>query len=73
MYINNKELLVLKSIINKYQVLIDDQTESKNQLFPEGIFYARELANEGEQVIESITNREVKSRAKKIIKNRSKD
>jgi len=45
--------------------------EEFNTQHAEGLFNARELANECEKYIEKIRNREVRKRAKQIVKKRN--
>jgi len=70
MYINNSELTKIEIILAKYQDLIEEQNHHQNRSFPEGIFEAREFANECEKITEKIREREVKSRAKQIVRKR---
>jgi hypothetical protein len=71
MYINNKELSDIQRAIEKLQNVIEEQSEYQNRQFPEGIHFARELANDCEEHIERIYEREVRKRAKQIIKKRN--
>ena len=71
MYINVEELMLLSSQIDKLQDIIEYQNNEQNHYFPESIFTARENANRAEDVIKKITDREVQSKAKKIIRNRA--
>lgn len=71
MYINNKELSDIKRAIAKLQDVIEEQNVTQNRQFPEGIHFARELANDCEEHIERVYEREVRNRAKKIIKKRA--
>ena len=73
MYINKKELSDLSRAIAKLQDVIEEQNESQNRQFPEGIFYARELANECEEHIKRVEDREVRQRARKIVKKRNEE
>lgn len=70
MYINIYELGHLRQVVNKMQCIIDTQSAQRNgnELFPETtIFEAREFCNNAEKIIETVENREIRSRAKKII------
>jgi hypothetical protein len=71
MYINVKELTHLESQINKLQDIIELQNHEQNRYFPESIFTAREMANKAENIIKKVTEREVQSKAKKIIRKRA--
>jgi len=73
MYINKRELSNIKQAINKLQDIIEEQSDWQNAQFPEGIHFARELANECEKHIERVYEREVRKRAKRIIKKRENE
>ncbi len=72
MYINNKELTALGTIVSKLQDIIEQQSEEENNYFVEGIFNAREDANQAEKYIEKVRDREVNKKARKIVKSRNK-
>lgn len=71
MYINNKELSDIKQAIEKLQYIIDEQNETQNRYFPEGIHLARESANDCEEHINRVYEREAIKRAKQIVKKRA--
>ena len=71
MYINVKELTHLETQINKLQDIIELQNDEQNIYFTESIVTAREMANEAENIIKKVTEREIKSKAKKIIRKRA--
>ena len=68
MYISVKELSHLEMQINKLQDIIELQNDEQNRYFPESISTAREMANKAENIIKKVTEREIKSKAKKIIR-----
>lgn len=73
MYINLSELTHLKVIVDKMQDIIETQTAQKNgnELFPEtSLFEMREFCNKAEEIIKTVEDREVRSRAKNIIRKR---
>jgi len=75
MYINISELTHLKVIVDKMQDIIEmqDAQRNGNELFPESsIFEMREFCNKAEEIIVTIENREVQSRAKKIVRERKR-
>jgi hypothetical protein len=71
MYINLKELCDLETAVNKLQDIIELQNVEQNRYFIEGIWQAREDANTCEEHIETIRNREILSKARKIIRKRA--
>jgi len=73
MYINISELTHLKVIVDKMQDIIEiqDAQRNGNELFPENsLFEMREFCNKAEEIITTIENREVRSRANKIVRKR---
>jgi len=72
MYINAKELNALEMAVNKLQDIIESQAIGQNNYFIEGTHEARERANLCEKYIDNIREREVRSKAIKIIRERNK-
>lgn len=75
MYINLSELTHLKVIVDKMQDIIETQTAQKNgnELFPEtSLFEMREFCNKAEEIIKTVEDREVRSRAKNIVRKRQR-
>lgn len=73
MYINLSELTHLKLIVDKMQDIIEMQSAQKNgnELFPEtSIFEMIDFCNKAEEIIKTVEDREVRSRAKNIIRKR---
>lgn len=71
MYINLSELSHLQIIVEKMQEIIENQfaQSNGNELFPETSLYEmEEFCNKAEKIIEKVTEREIRSRANKIIK-----
>ena len=76
MYINLSELTHLKVIVDKMQDIIETQTAQKNgnELFPEtSLFKMREFCNKAEEIIKTVEDREVRSRAKNIVRKRKRN
>lgn len=71
MYINNEELTALETAVNKLQDIIETQNDGQNNYFIEGIFQAREDANQCEKYIKKVRDREVRKIAKQIVKKRT--
>lgn len=74
MYINLNELTHLSIIVDKMQDIIEMQgaQQNGNELFPEtSLFEMREFCNKAEKIIETVQDREVTSRAKKLVRKRN--
>jgi hypothetical protein len=71
MYISSKELNALETAVNKLQDIIEMQTHEQNHYFIEGTSVAREDANDCEKYIENVRNREIMSKARKIVRKRA--